>query len=386
MSHILLTTVFFLGIFVFLYPLILGLIWSVGGLIYWLQVERKSKSYQHQKNWPKVTILVPCHNEEKTLEATVKAIKANHYPNYHVYLINDASTDNTKELINTITNREKNFTGIHIKRNIGKANALNYALMMINRDPITIVIDSDTKITKSSIKELVFPMISDPFYDVVTGNPFVDNKSTLLGKVQALEFSSIIGLIRRAHQLFLGRHFTVSGCFTAYKTKALLKVGGFSANTVTEDIDVTWKLQKEGFLVGFSPKAIAYIQVPVTLKELWIQRMRWALGGWHLLRQHLDIFTKWRFRRLWFVYVNFFISYIWALSFIFVTIVVFIMLLTKIHPDFFLSPISYTSLLLLVCLAQIILSIAVNSSYDSKLWKNFFFAPWYPIVFFASGR
>lgn len=61
------------------------------------------------------------------------------------------------------------------------------------------------------------------------------------------------------------------------------------------------------------------------------------------------------------------------------------MLLTKIHPDFFLSPISYTSLLLLVCLAQIILSIAVNSSYDSKLWKNFFFAPWYPIVFFCFG-
>ena len=112
----------------------------------------------------------------------------------------------------------------------------------------------------------------------VAGNPRIRNRTSLLGRLQVGEFSSIIGLIRRAQTIY-GRLFTVSGVICAFRKRALEEAGWWSPRTITDDIDVTWRVQLAGWRVVYEPNAIVWILMPETLRGLWKQRLRWAEGG-----------------------------------------------------------------------------------------------------------
>jgi biofilm PGA synthesis N-glycosyltransferase PgaC len=88
----------------------------------------------------------------------------------------------------------------------------------------------------------VAPLIQYPHVGAVTGNPRIRTRSTLIGRIQVGEFSSIIGLIKRTQRIY-GRVFTVSGVIAAFRRQALADVGYWSPDMITEDIDISWKLQ-----------------------------------------------------------------------------------------------------------------------------------------------
>jgi biofilm PGA synthesis N-glycosyltransferase PgaC len=122
----------------------------------------------------------------------------------------------------------------------------------------------------------------EPQVAAVTGNPRVRNRSTLLGRIQVGEFSSIVGLIKRA-QRSVGLIFTVAGVITAFRRSALHEVGYWSPEKLTEDVDISWKLQMADWEVRFEPRALCWILMPETLRGLWKQRLRWSMGGTQVL-------------------------------------------------------------------------------------------------------
>lgn len=152
-----------------------------------------------------------------------------------------------------------------------------------------------------TLKYLVYPFLKQPRLRAVTGSPISVNRKNLIEKLQAAEFSSIIGLIKRSQRV-LGKMLTVSGCVVAFRTEVLKEVGGFLTYTAAEDIDITWKIQKRFYEVWFVLQVVALIQSPATLREYWKQRKRWALGGWHLLRTHKDIFVFYISLCIWCAY------------------------------------------------------------------------------------
>lgn len=196
-------------------------------------------------------------------------------PNYRVVFINDASTDDTAAIIRQFLPANSNFHLLNLTQNCGKARALNYALTSTVTTSITVVIDADTLLAPYTLKYLVAPFCNQPRLGAVTGNPLALKRSNILEKLQTAEFSSIIGLIKRAQRV-AGRVFTVSGCVAAYRTEVLEEVGGFSPYTATEDIDITWRFQRHFYEVWFMPQAVAFIQCPSTFREYWKQRKRWA--------------------------------------------------------------------------------------------------------------
>ena len=99
----------------------------------------------------------------------------------------------------------------------------------------------------------------------VTGNPRVRNTRTFLARLQAIEFSSIISLLRRAQRVW-GRIVTVSGVVVAFRRSAVFDVGGFSPEMPTEDIELTWKLQKRFYDVRYEPRAVCWMTVPQSLR------------------------------------------------------------------------------------------------------------------------
>jgi biofilm PGA synthesis N-glycosyltransferase PgaC len=223
-----------------------------------------------------------------------------------------------------------------------------------------------------------------PRVGAITGNPRVLNRTSLLGKIQTGEYATIIGFIKRAQRI-LGKVLTVSGVVAAFRREALASVGFWDTDMVTEDIDITWKLEKEFWDVRYEPRALCWILVPETLKGLLRQRVRWAQGGVEVLKKHDNIWQDWRQRRLWPVYVEYAFSIAWVLCFW--TLIILwgeYTLLDMNVPIRLLPPVPplWTgSILALVCLMQFALSLIIDSKYDKKLFRYLFWVIWYPFIY-----
>jgi len=104
----------------------------------------------------------------------------------------------------------------------------------------------------------------------------------------------------------------VSGAICAFRKSAMVDVGLFDPEMATEDIALTWKLQRRFYDVRYEPRAVVAMQVPETLKGLYHQRRRWATGLAQVLRRNAVMFTDWRSRRLWPAFIEAVLSVLWA--------------------------------------------------------------------------
>ena len=212
--------------YVFFYPVLMSVVWMVGGISFFFRFERQPHRIVNQPperdDYPLIAVLVPCFNEEAHVEETIEALMELQYPNFEVIAINDGSKDRTGELLNALAEQFPKLRVIHQVKNQGKAVGLNTAALM-TRAEILVGIDGDARLDPHSLHWLV-RHFDDPEVAAVTGNPRVRNRSTLLGRIQVGEFSSIVGLIKRA-QRSVGLIFTVSGVITAFRRSALHEVG-----------------------------------------------------------------------------------------------------------------------------------------------------------------
>ena len=378
----------FLGYFVFLYPLYMSVVWIIGGLIFFMRWETKAEPSLDA--FPSFSIIIPAHNEEANIEQTVENLKDLNYPNYDVIVVNDGSSDDTAHILTGLVEKYSDWLKvINVNPNGGKAKATNAALLF-SKGHFILVMDADSILDKDALKYLAWHFVSHPRLGAVTGNPRVLNRTTLLGKIQVGEYSSIIGLIKRAQRI-LGKILTVSGVIAAYRRSALFQCGLFSADTVTEDIDMTWKLQKTFWDVRYEPRALCWVLVPETIKGLFMQRVRWAQGGIEVLKKHSEIWLDKKQRRLWPVYVESVVGMFWAYSL--ATYIVFWLVsyalcylygldLAIVNTSFPLLPRKTGSILTLVCLFQFVVSISIDSRYEEKSsLKYYFWAVWYPFAY-----
>lgn len=242
----------------------------------------------------------------------------------------------------------------------------------------------------------------DPELGAVTGNPRIRNRSTLLGRLQVGEFSMIIGLIKRA-QSQLGGLFCVSGVIGCFRRSALHAVGYWNPARLTEDIDVTWQLQRAGWRVRYEPHALIWILMPETLKGLWRQRLRWAEGGLQVLRANLDLLWSPRQWRLLPLLLEPLASLAWAhLLALLLLLTPLLSLVSLLHlPSGLLAsgalaitgpaggamplanplPHGLGLLLLLTCALQFAVSFWLDRPYDRGLGRIAFWMIWYPAAY-----
>jgi biofilm PGA synthesis N-glycosyltransferase PgaC len=249
---------------------------------------------------------------------------------------------------------------------------------------LLLTIDADALVDPVALKWMAWHFEKFPRVGAVTGNPRILNRTSLLAKIQTGEFSTIIGLIKRTQRI-LGKVLTVSGVIAAFRKQALLSVGFWDTDMVTEDIDITWKLEKRFWDIRYEPRAICWILVPETLKGLWRQRFRWAQGGVEVLRKHIDIFTDWRQRRLWPVYIESVFSLIWAYCFWGLAFLWLVTSLLRLHfPVPLAAPIppEFTgAILALTCVVQFSISLIVDRHYEKKMLRYLFWVVWYPFAY-----
>lgn len=233
---------------------------------------------------PMVSVLIPCFNEEKVIAASVARILESDWTRLEVIVLDDGSSDDTAGEV------ERNFGGdarVKLMRfpNGGKALALNRGLEQA-RGEIIVALDADTLFPPSTIGRLA-RWFADPRVGAVAGNALVGNRRNLITRWQALEYVTAQNLERRALAA-LGAVTVVPGAVGAWRRSVLEQLGGYPADTLAEDQDLTMAVQRAGWRVEFDPDARAYTEAPETVQGLLKQRFRWSFGTLQCLWKHRE--------------------------------------------------------------------------------------------------
>lgn len=231
---------------------------------------------------PLVSVLIPAYNEEKVIVSSIRRILKSRYVNLEVIVVDDGSTDATSAVVREHYAGEPRVRLISIP-NGGKAHAVNTALRESN-GTVVVALDADTQFEPHTISHLV-RWFADPKIGAVAGNAKVGNRINLITLWQALEYITAQNLERRALAA-LGAITVVPGAVGAWRREALERLGGFPADTLAEDQDLTIAVQKAGYHTLFDAEAIAWTEAPDTFRGLARQRFRWAYGTLQCLWKH----------------------------------------------------------------------------------------------------
>lgn len=374
--------------FVFLYPLFMSFVWMIGAVYFYFQWERKSGHHSSppvMQETPQVSIIIPCYNEGENVTETIAAACAQNYPDFEVIAVNDGSRDNTGAILDRLAVQYPRLRVVHLAANQGKAMALRMGALVAHSEYL-VCIDGDALLDRNAAAWLVKPMIDNPRVGAVTGNPRVRTRSTILGKIQVSEFSSIIGLIKRAQRVY-GNIFSISGVIAGFRRAALHNTGYWSLNMITEDIDVTWMQQMNHWQIQYQPCALCWILMPETFKGLWKQRLRWAQGGAEVYFKNIGKLTRWSNHRMWLLILDYCLSAAWSYSLV-LSIMLWGMGKFMPMPEGFNVPAIYPPafwgiLLATVCIFQFSLALMIESRYEPDLLKSVGWTIWYPLVFWV---
>ncbi len=374
--------------FTFYYPFFMAYFWILGGIYYRVKWEnnlnRAIDNPPVNAPEPAVSLLVPCHNEGSHLHDTIEFLLAQDYSNFEVIAINDGSTDVTGKILDELAKNNTKLRVIHQATNQGKAMALKTATLLANSE-FLLCVDGDALLDRHATRWMIRHFIEKPDVGAVTGNPRIRNRTTILGKIQVGEFSSIIGLIKRAQRVY-GRIFTASGVIVAFRKTALQQIGYWNADMITEDIDISWRLQLNHWQIPYEPNALCWILMPETFNGLWKQRLRWAQGGAEVLFRYFRHMFKWSSRRMWPIMLEYIGSVVWSFTMVAFFLVWLLQQFVSIPGEFVITSIlpEWTgTLLIITALIQFTVSLSIDSRYEKGLHKYYYWMIWYPMVYWV---
>jgi poly-beta-1,6-N-acetyl-D-glucosamine synthase len=260
-------------------------------LAYLQQVETTTEvSVQDQVLWPPVTIIVPAYNEGPVIEQSIRSLLQLDYPAYEVLVIDDGSTDDTRERVAPLEGRHGDVTvRLYSKQNGGKASALNVGIGLARHEYV-LCMDGDSKL-EPQVLRAAMPHFSKPYVAAVAGNVKVINRDTHIARFQALEYIQGLNMARRA-QGFVRVVNIIPGPIGVFRRKTLLEVGGYDRDTYAEDADLTLKLIATGYHVVYEEKAIAWTEAPEGVLDLIKQRYRWSRGILQAIRKRKSTLFK----------------------------------------------------------------------------------------------
>ncbi len=289
---------------------------------------------------PPVTVIVPAFNEEASILLTVESLLTLDYPEKEIVVVDDGSTDRT--LVNLIerfqliqmdliyrprvkaTMPTAFFHNPHIpmltvvtKANGGKPDALNVGIN-VARSPYFCTVDADCIIEKDALLRLMYPVIRSPRNTVLSaGIVRILNGCTVdqgqvteinlprkpIEKFQVVEYLRSF-LFGRPGWNLMGATFIASGAFCIFHRESAVDAGGFSDETVTEDVDIVASIHREkrskkhNYRMVFSTDPVCWTLVPHTLKQLARQRRRWHLGLIQTVMKHNYMLFSFRYGAL----------------------------------------------------------------------------------------
>ncbi|TRO61086.1 glycosyltransferase [Candidatus Bathyarchaeota archaeon] len=276
--------------------ILLGLYAMNWSLLTYLSIKGRNKTLEPPqiKELPEVTIHIPLFNERNVAERIIESCMKIDYPKDKMKIIViDDSTDETTKIVESFENKFPHLIKmIHRDDRTGfKAGALQTALDMTHSD-FVMIFDADFVPRKDILRKLV------PYMYLDEKIAFVQTRSSYLNKYQtwvtrstalAIDGYGIIDL-RGRYSANLLAHF--SGTGGLFRCSAIRSVGGWSSETLAEDLDLSIQMQLKGWKYIFLPKITCPGEIPATFKLLRKQQARWAKGFAQCFKKHYRSIIK----------------------------------------------------------------------------------------------
>lgn len=258
---------------------------------------------------PEISILAPAYNEEAVIVPLVQSLLQLEYGKYEIIVINDGSLDHTLQLLKDVFSlelvpdmprvyRSKLYSNLRVldKENGGKASALNAGIAIAKAD-LFCSVDADSILQRDSLLAVVQPFLDDRTtiasggvvriangckikdgFLVKTGMP-----KSFLAKLQVMEYIRSFHFGRVAWSQW-NALLVISGALGLFSKEAVLRVGGYKAGILGEDMELVVRLHRYflnaniPYRITFVPDPICWTQVPEDLKTFKNQRIRWQRG------------------------------------------------------------------------------------------------------------
>jgi cellulose synthase/poly-beta-1,6-N-acetylglucosamine synthase-like glycosyltransferase len=293
---------------------------------------------------PPITMIVPAHNEEKSIRVAVRNLLELDYPELEIIVVNDGSEDRTLDEmreefrlrpVRTVYIPEAKCAPVRglyrseldgrlliIDKESGgsKADAVNAGLNAAT-SPYVCVVDADSVLERDALLRIMMPIMADPKRVVAVGGIIrVLNGSVIEGghlKRVRLPRKSIevIQVIEYLRAFLIGREawgqgnmlMIISGAFGVFRTDLVRAVGGYRSRAIGEDFDLVARLHRHllekrvGYHIDFVPDPMCWTEVPSDLQSLARQRARWQKGLLDVLWPNRDMLFRPRYGRIGFL-------------------------------------------------------------------------------------
>ncbi|MBI5398553.1 glycosyltransferase family 2 protein [Candidatus Woesearchaeota archaeon] len=264
-----------------------GLFTSVFFLWTMLANCRQWKNPTPPKVLPKVSVIVPACNEERTLAKTVDSLLGLDYPKekFEIIIVDDGSVDNTLKVARKF---EKRGVIVLTKPNGGKGTALNLGLKRATGEFVG-CLDADSVVDADALKKML-GYFANKEVMAVTPSLKCTKPRTVWQRIQVIEF--LLGVYLRKVFAFLGAIHVTPGPFTIFRKSFFDKYGGYDISTVTEDIEISLRMQANHYVIENAADANVYAIPKPTFKTLYHQRIRWYRGFLDNVHKYRVLFSK----------------------------------------------------------------------------------------------
>ena len=229
---------------------------------------------------PSLDVVVAARDEEGVVTRLVERLRSLRYPGDRLstWVIDDGSLDRTPQLLDQLAKQHPGLNVIHRPRDAGggKSGALNTALAQLQGEWL-LVLDADAQLQDDLLERLVPYALDGGWSAVQLRKAVVDADSNWLTRAQAMEMA--LDAVIQNGRLAGGGVAELRGNGQLIRRSVLEASGGFNEHTVTDDLDLSFRLLTHGALVGMLWDPPVQEEAVPGLKALWKQRQRWAEGG-----------------------------------------------------------------------------------------------------------
>jgi cellulose synthase/poly-beta-1,6-N-acetylglucosamine synthase-like glycosyltransferase len=255
---------------------------------------------------PRIAVIVPAWNEGAVIGRTIDTLTGLEYPpdRLRVYVVDDASTDETPEVVKA---KAALYPGrvFHLRRENGgqgKAHTINHGLITIQADDwyeAVLVIDADVIFTKTSLRRMVRHLVRPEVGAVTAYIKEGSRPANYMNRFISYEYVNAQAGARRAQNV-LGAMACLAGGAQLLRRDSLEAIGGvIDTSSLAEDTFTTLNVQLSGRRVVYEPHAIVWAEEPKDIGGLWKQRLRWGRGNVQVTLRYRHIWLRrWKVGKL----------------------------------------------------------------------------------------
>ncbi len=287
-----------------LYLVVLGILGIYGFhrghllMLYWKHRKQhpKPKRRFSEDELPTITVQLPMFNEMYVAERLIESVSKLDYPKDKLEIqVLDDSTDETQQIaknkVDELVARGFDACYIHrVDRTGYKAGALEKGLH-VAKGELLIVFDADFVPTTSIVRDLIDHFTDEEVGMVQARWGHLNREYSTLTRVQSMMLDGhfVVEHIARNRS---GRFFNFNGTAGIWRKQAIVDAGGWQHDTLTEDMDLSFRAQLAGWNFVYVPDALAPAEVPCEMNSFKTQQFRWAKGSAQTAKKLLPIVLR----------------------------------------------------------------------------------------------